>query len=175
MAENWFDVPRGPDGQWAKSRNMPVGHMAGLSYARYKTAMVRRGLTQAQLEAIYGDPNTPTMKKAAAAELLQAGQVKVDKIGRIDPEPGRTRQRIEERTFGKPAQPIEIEQHKSVSELGRELVECALLAPERMADAIAMLARQAPVFRTRLLERLHATREAITSLPEAVPEQPKSE
>jgi hypothetical protein len=78
---------------------------------------------EARLRGALGDKSLPIAKRLAARDLLAALRESVDNLGRMDPEPGRIRTRIEERSLGRPMQSVEMTGQLSAPRAPNEMRE----------------------------------------------------
>jgi hypothetical protein len=92
-------------GQSGNPRGKPKG---GASMVEWRNTMATWSRDRL-LKVVDPKSKAPPPKQAAAAEWLTAMEHgRLDAHGRLDPEPGKARQRIEERDMGKPMQQMDI-------------------------------------------------------------------
>ena len=99
--------------QPGQSGNPRGSKSAGASMVEWRNRMAH--WDEARLRAALADKCLPIAKRLAARDLITALREAVDAMGRLDPEPGKIRTRIEERALGKPSQSIDIAGQLSVT------------------------------------------------------------
>ena len=124
-------------GQSGNPRGRPK---AGAAMVEWRNQMAT--WARPRLERVIADPKAAPPKKAAAAEWLTAMDYgRVDAHGRLDPEPGKARQRIEDRDMGKPMQSLDmLHQHVAAPRPLAEIVPALVAALSSPAIRAALAA-----------------------------------